>query len=61
MIKGTWLVVSGLSAGLTASEGVQSVEDAVLAAEAGADGILISNHGGEYTIFGATYNLLTER
>ena len=27
-------------------KGIQCVEDAVLAAEAGVDGILISNHGG---------------
>ena len=28
-------------------KGIQCVEDAVLAVEAGVDGILISNHGGE--------------
>ena len=27
--------------------GIQCVEDAILAAEAGVDGIVISNHGGE--------------
>ncbi|KAE9398745.1 hypothetical protein BT96DRAFT_920627 [Gymnopus androsaceus JB14] len=47
-------------------KGIQSVEDAILAAEAGVDGILISNHGGrqlEYSLppLEILYRLRTQR
>lgn len=45
--------------GLTGEPGVQSVADAVMAAEAGADGILISNHGGELVTFPFSIHFFT--
>ena len=41
------------------SLGIQCVEDAVLAAEAGVDGILLSNHGGMFSLSSTCRSLLT--